>query len=164
MKLKNWKRKFGSDERGVILAEALIVVPFITVFAVGILEFGNVFSQRHLLEVGVRDAARYLSRCRPGSNESPYMPCSEDIAKNIALYGNPTGSGRLRVPNWGPDDALDIEFSISDFPAKPTEEDTIIVEGTMKFIKSPFFEVLSELLDIGDIYISYYHEERYFGW
>ena len=94
-----------SGTEGALLTEALIVVPVVTIFAVGILEFGNVFWQRHQVQVGVRDAARYWSRCR---GTAPFNTCTQDIARNLAFYGNPAGTGAPRVPGWINDDDLDI--------------------------------------------------------
>jgi hypothetical protein len=150
-----WKRLFWNDDEGTILAEALIVIPLVTIFAVGILEFGNVFWQRHLLEVGVRDAARYWARCRPD-----FMSCSVATARNIAFYGipNPSGPTALRVPNWSGDDAL--TFSDETPPTNPTSTDTVIVTGTMSYSPSPLFG----LLGFDGVEISYSHEQRYYGW
>lgn len=148
-----WKRLFWKDDEGTILAEALLVIPVVTIFAVGILEFGNVFWQRHLLEVGVRDAARYWTRCRP-----TFGPCSLEIARNIALYGNPQGTGRLRVPNWEGDDAVTILPSVP--VTSPSYTDTVFVTGTMPYAPSPVFGFLK----IGNISISYTHQQRYYGW
>ena len=150
------KLPFWKNEDGTILAEALIVIPFVTFFAVGIVEFGNVFWQRHMLEVGVRDAARYWARCRPISNGAAYMPCSLDIARNIAFYGDPSpdeGSS-LRVPNWFGENAISIE------PASPTSVSIVVVKGTMVYAPSPIFGILR----IGNVAITYTHQERYYGW
>lgn len=147
------KRLFWKNDDGTILAEALLVIPVVTIFAVGILEFGNVFWQRHLLEVGVRDAARYWSRCKP-----TFSPCSQSIAKNIALYGNPEGAGSLRVPNWSGEDAVTILPSVP--VTNPSSGDTVVVTGTMDYAPSPVFG----FLEIASVSISYTHQERYYGW
>lgn len=148
-----WKRPFWKDDDGTILAEALLVIPVVTIFAVGILEFGNVFWQRQLMEVGVRDAARYWSRCKP-----TFSPCSLDIAENIALYGNPEGEGSLRVPNWEGEGAVTILPAVP--VASPSAADTVVVTGTMEYAPSPVFG----FLNISGVSISYTHQERYYGW
>ena len=156
----SWKLPFWKNEDGTILAEALIVIPFVTFFAVGIVEFGNVFWQRHMLEVGVRDAARYWARCRPISNGAAYMPCSLDIARNIAFYGEPSpdvGSS-LRVPNWFGEDGISIEPAVP--PATPTSGSIVAVKGTMVYAPSPLFGILQ----VGSVAITYEHQERYYGW
>lgn len=146
-------KQFRKAEEGTILTEALIVVPFVTIFAVGILEFGNVFWQRHLLEVGVRDAARYWSRCKPTFN-----PCSIENARNFAFFGNPEGTGPMRVPYWSGDEQLTITPTTP--PVEPDETDLIVVTGTATYAASP----LISMLRIGDVTMSYTHQQRYFGW
>lgn len=160
MKL-TWKRLFWRDDEGSILAEAMLVIPVVTIFAVGILEFGNVFWQRHLLEVGVRDAARYWARCRPLSGSEEFMHCSQTIARNIAIYGNPAGTGNFRVPNWQDGaGSVTIEPAEADIPSQPTPTDVVIVKGTMTYAPSPLFRFLRT----GNVAISYTHMERYYGW
>ena len=158
-----WRLFSRQEEEGAILTEALIVIPVITIFAVGIMEFGNVFWQRQLMELGVRDAARYWSRCRPvDADDNTYMPCSIDTARNIAFYGhpdgNPDGTRLLRVPNWSDPTELTIEPETP--PIFPTDDDVIIVTGTMEYYPSPLFSMLS----IGAIPITYIHQQRYMGW
>ena len=63
--LRQLRLGFWQKEEGAVLAEALLAVPFVTLFAAGILEFGNIFWERMQIDAGLRDAGRYLSRCRP---------------------------------------------------------------------------------------------------
>ncbi|MBT8458711.1 MAG: pilus assembly protein, partial [Boseongicola sp.] len=58
-------RKIAKEQDGVVLVEALLALPILSLITFGILEFGNVMWQRQQLQVGVRDAARYWTRCRP---------------------------------------------------------------------------------------------------
>ena len=75
-------KQFLDEERGVALTEAMIALPIITIFAVAILEFGSLFWQRHQLETGVRDTARYWSRCRPAN-----MSCTLEDSLSITPVG-----------------------------------------------------------------------------
>lgn len=130
-----------------------MLLPVITIFSVGMLEFGNVLWQRHQIQVGVRDAARYWSRCRPD-----FSDCSLAKARNIAFYGNPAGSGSLRVPGWH--GAGDLSVSPVTPPGAPTVSDIVTVTGSNDYIGSPLFSVL----ELSVIEISYTHTERYLGW
>ena len=56
---------FFAERDGVAMTEAIVAVPFLFLFAVGVLEFGALFWQREQIETGLRDAARYMARCRP---------------------------------------------------------------------------------------------------
>lgn len=135
------ERSFKSDERGAVLIEALIALPVLTILSFGLLEFGNLMWQRQQMQAGVRDAARYWSRCRPVSVNYA-STCNETTAQNIAFYGNPQGTGPLRVTGW--DDASEITIS----PAKaslssyPEADDLVRVTGTVAYQGSPVFFAL----------------------
>lgn len=144
---------FVASVSGSVLAEALIVVPIITIFAAGVLEFGNVLWQRQQVETGVRDAARYWSRCRPD-----FSNCSIAIARNIAFYGNPAGTGSPRIANWT--DAAGLTIAPETPVAAPGADDLVTVAGRLNYSSSPLFGVLL----IAPIVISYSHSERYIGW
>ncbi|MFD1196048.1 TadE/TadG family type IV pilus assembly protein [Seohaeicola saemankumensis] len=154
-------RTFVSGTEGALFTETLIVVPVVTIFAVGILEFGNVFWQRSQVQVGVRDAARYMARCRA---IAPYNTCTQDIARNLAFYGNPAGTGTPRVPGWdgvAPDDTSLVELEFFNLPttAIPTPE-IITVTGRHQYTGSPLFG----LLQIDAFTFTYTHNQRYMGW
>jgi Flp pilus assembly protein TadG len=152
---------------GALLTEALIVVPVVTIFAVGILEFGNVFWQRHQVQVGVRDAARYWSRCR---GIAPFNTCTQDVARNLAFYGNPAGTGLPRVPGWTTDAGLTITVSWTTAdgqtitpalpPSNPPRNALVTVTGTHRYTGSP----LMRLIDLEAFNFTYTHNQRYMGW
>lgn len=146
--------RFFSTDDGAVLTEALVVVPFITIFAAGVLEFGNIFWERMQIDAGLRDAGRYLARCRPDSGT--YDPtCNDMTAKMIAFYGtqSPAAGAALRVRGWGP--------ALADITIVPVDADgTITVQTSHVYQSSPIFSWLG----IDQITISSSHEERYIGW
>jgi len=149
-------RGFAAGTQGAILTETLIVVPVVTIFAVGILEFGNVFWQRHQVQVAVRDAARYWARCQ---DETPFTTCDLEIARNLAFYGKPivdATTDPLRVPGWS--DAADVTFER--LPELSDDPTLVRVTGTHTYTGSP----LMRLLQIEAFDFSYTHEQRYMGW
>jgi hypothetical protein len=146
-------QRFAASADGAILAEALIVIPIVTVLAIGLLEFGSLFWQRQQMEVGVRDAARYWARCRPD-----FGPCTATIARNIAFFGNPAGTGYLRVPNWYRD--TDLEVTPATPPDVPSATDVVTVSGTLSYQGSP----MSSLLGLNLLVVGYTHQQRYIGW
>lgn len=158
-RVRHMLRRFASDREGSVLVETLIAVPVVTVLTVGVLEFGNIFWQRQLVQTGVRDAARYWSRCRPATVEFA-ATCSVDIARNIAFYGNPAGTGALRLPNWNSADDLQIVPAQDAFPSPPQPDDLVTVRGRLTHVSSPMFG----LLGIDPITFTYTHSERYIGW
>lgn len=152
--------RLWSRQDGAVLAEALLAVPFVTLFAAGILEFGNIFWERMQIDAGLRDAGRYMARCRPppppSAPSSAYVPtCNQTSAKTIAFYGtqSPAGGAALRVPDWGPD--------LADITITPVDLDgTFTVSTTHQYKASPLFGWLG----IDAITINASHEERYIGW
>ncbi|WP_425536829.1 TadE/TadG family type IV pilus assembly protein [Ensifer adhaerens] len=149
-----FRHSFWQSDDGAVLTEALIAVPFITIFAAGILEFGNIFWERMQIDAGLRDAGRYLARCRPDSGT--YDPtCDAATAKMIAFYGtqSPAAGATLRVSGWGPD--------LADITIVPVDADgTIRVQTSHVYQNSPIFSWLG----IDQITISSSHEERFIGW
>lgn len=153
--------QFKGDERGVILIETLLVLPVLLITCFGILEFSNVMWQREQLQIGVRDAARYWSRCTANLPGGAYVAtCNEVTARNIALYGNPAGTGQLRVPGW--DAASEIVFTPShgSLPTTPTAGDLVTVAGAVQYTGTPVTGfVFSNVITLRST-----HSERYIGW
>ena len=147
--------RFRGNQDGSILVEAIVVVPIITIFAVGVIEFGNVFWQRHQIESGVRDAARFWSRCRLG-----FMSCDQSTAKNIAMYAVPvpTGSTPQRVPGWTDPNSMTITPVST--PASPNSGDIVTVTVSHQYQASPLFSMLG----IGSLTFQISHQQRYIGW
>lgn len=167
--MKGGRVSFIASAHGAVLVETLLVVPVLFILTVGILEFGNVLWQRHQLQVGVRDAARYMARCTADATGSwTGGSCSTEIARNIAFYGQPVGPevtpastedcpDYARVPNWCVPDQLSIALgSTGDCP------NCVSVTGTLGYAGSP----LIGFLNIPDnaIPISYEHMQRHIGW
>lgn len=144
---------FVGETSGSVLVEALIVLPIVLVFSVGVLEFGNILWQREQMQTGVRDAARYWSRCRPD-----FSSCSISTARNIAFYGNPTGAGNLRVPNWF--EAADLNITPVTPVGSPQADDLVVATGQLDYLGSPMFRMLA----IQPISVRYQYSQRYIGW
>lgn len=90
------------DDKGSVLIEATILMPFLVTLMFGLFEFSWYFHKQQLVESGVRDAARYLARTAPDT-APPTNPCSNGTfvanAQNIAVTGVTTG-GTARVTGW----------------------------------------------------------------
>jgi hypothetical protein len=93
---RNGRKNLVDDERGTSLVETAAVMPFLLVLGLGVFEFGNILYNHHLVDTGVRDAARYLARFR-----LPEM--RETEAKELAVTGS-TAGGTKRVAWWDTDD------------------------------------------------------------
>jgi hypothetical protein len=114
MNLRLWHRSALSrlgkelwrDTDAAALVEATVLTPVLVILFFGVFEFSHYFYNQQAVEIGVRDAARYLAR-------GPYFttavkedadPCLDSTnttaAQNLAVYGNIGGSGAPRVPGW----------------------------------------------------------------
>ena len=86
------------------MIEMAVVFPVLFAIGLGVIEFGNLFYNYHLIANGVRDAARYASG-RPHDCD-----CDADI-KNIAMTGTLSG-GSNRVSWWDdPDSQVDVVYA-----------------------------------------------------
>ena len=56
------------DEEGSPLLEATLLTPVILALVGGVFEFSWYFYQQQAMEVGLRDAARYIARIAPSSD------------------------------------------------------------------------------------------------
>ena len=88
------------DNEGSALVEGAVLLPVMFALIFGIFEFSWFFYQQHMISIGLRDAARYLTRsssaCEPASTT---WNMEETIAKNLATTGFSDGS-RSRVSGW----------------------------------------------------------------
>ncbi|MBS3648101.1 pilus assembly protein [Pseudaminobacter sp. 19-2017] len=145
------------DTQGAVLAETIVVVPFVTLFSVGILEFGNMFWQKEQIETGLRDAARYLSRCQPTNKAAGFESyCTEGLARRLAYYGTVAdGTTAPRVTGWTPSRS-EINF---DYPMRNGQK-VVVARTDHVYSASPLFNWLR----LDRITIQAYHEQRYVGW
>jgi Flp pilus assembly protein TadG len=90
-----------SDTEGSVLIEATVLVPVLFTLMYGLFEFSWYFQKQQLVEIGIRDAARYLARVNAGNNDG--NPCNNTTsvaqAQNIAVTGVTSG-GTARVSGW----------------------------------------------------------------
>lgn len=152
--------RFRTSERGAILVEALLIVPVITLFALAVVEFGFIFWERQQLQAGVRDAARYLSRCSVKAYTDPSLICSFTKAQQIATqYYNPVaGQTYNRLPGATPP-TITITPAANQFQ-NVTTASIITVTGTFNHYQSPAFR----LLNLTPFPITYTYSMRYSGW
>ena len=142
-------RRFAVDTVGVAMTEAIVMVPLLFLLAVGVLEFGMLFWQREQIETGLRDASRYIARCRHA------QATCEQNARNLAYYGSTAASATHRVPNW---DAAGSTITFSQNAGSVMT--TVSATTTHQLANAPMFGVLG----LGQITVSAYHRQRVIGW
>jgi len=88
-------QRFASDERGLQLVEAAIVVPIFLVLFGATAEFGRYFYEYTTLAKAARAGSRYLTT-------APVQALEDTAAKNIVVYGNAAGTGTPILPGLTP--------------------------------------------------------------
>jgi|WetSurMetagenome_2_1015567.scaffolds.fasta_scaffold72943_3 Flp pilus assembly protein TadG len=92
-------RRLGKEQGGAVLVEFTLVAPLLIGLMCGLAEFGQILRQYHIMQKGVRDAARYLSHV---SAQPPCTGISDPNwgtevanAQNLAVYGTTTAGTPL---------------------------------------------------------------------
>lgn len=170
--------KLRRDRRGTAVLEMTIMTPVLLVIGLGVLEFGNLIFKRHMIENGIRDAARYIAGIQ-GCNFVDEKPTAEaeGWGVNIATYGQLTDTGNHRVPEWElPADDIDCEVISSAYGGQILRGSGIGGAGnTLMLVKIEtdvsygvlslgFMSVLDNLgMDFSTLSFPVRHEERYYG-
>ena len=81
---------------GVALIEFALALPLLLLLTVLTTEFGRALYEYNTLVKAVRDASRYLSVQDPSILTTD--PGKVTVAKRLAVYGNPAGSGSPLAP------------------------------------------------------------------
>ena len=105
----------ANDERAGPLAELALIVPLMSILTFGMIEFGYLLYQQHIVTKGVQEAARFVAR-NPAITEGGTCPPAgsalttvTSAAANIAATGRPSG-GSNRLSNFT---ASPISISVS---------------------------------------------------
>lgn len=104
-------RRLVADSRASAATEMALVTPLLLLLLFGTFEVGNYLLSEHVVQKGVRDAARYASRlpisaypaCDP-------TPAAELQIQRIARTGAPDGTA-LRVRGWTADTMTTVILS-----------------------------------------------------
>ncbi|MCR4264853.1 TadE/TadG family type IV pilus assembly protein [Nitratireductor sp. ZSWI3] len=161
-------RRFCSDQRGSVLVEMTLITPLMIALSAGVFEFGNLFYKKLLIEAGLRDAARYAARCN--QTFQPALDC-EANARNIAVFGNVSGTGAARVSGWTTavvtvdQDYLQTDAVVSDVQVYRSDGDYVYtVRAATSFAVPPADASLLAYIGLGTVTLTASQEERYVGW
>jgi Flp pilus assembly protein TadG len=96
-------RRLAADNRAAAAAEMALLAPLLVLLMLGSVDVGNYFLSEHIVQKGVRDAARYASRL-PISAYPGCTPTSaaETQIQKVARTGAPDGT-TARVVGWTDD-------------------------------------------------------------
>ena len=92
---------FAQCSSGTAIIEAVIVLPLAIGLMVGVTDFGRAYATKSAAEKSMRDAARYLATVpAAGVCNGSAAGWAVTNAKNLAVYGNTSGTGTPLVNNW----------------------------------------------------------------
>jgi Flp pilus assembly protein TadG len=99
-------RLLRRDTRGAALIEFTLLAPLLISLMCGLAEFGQILRQYHVMQKGVRDAARYLTHvpanpaCEGATSPAGYSWTQAVAdAKHLAVYGSVSGTTPL-LRDW----------------------------------------------------------------
>jgi hypothetical protein len=104
-------RRLAADSRAAAATELALVMPLLLLLMLGSFEVGNYFLSEHVVQKGVRDAARYASRL-PISAYPSCVPTSaaETKIQKVARTGEPDGT-QVRVRGWTDDTMTTVSLA-----------------------------------------------------
>lgn len=107
-------------QQGSALVEFALVLPFLLILSFVITELGRAYYQYNTLAKSVRESVRFLSVRSPNVDVG--------LAKNIIVYGNPSGTGTVQLPGLSLANVADPSWkSVGTYPTFNTV--TIVVSN-----------------------------------
>lgn len=117
-----WKRLYRC-RKGAAIVEMAIVTPLLVALGVGVFEFGRAVQSYHVIDKGMRDAARYLARFVTTGpvTTCPTVPAALRLAaQNLAIYGNTSSSGLTPVLSfWSDPNTISVTVTCVNDSANP---------------------------------------------
>lgn len=105
------------DRRGAALVEFTLLAPLLIGLMCGLGEFGAALRQYHVMEKGVRDAARFLSRSpadAPCPSASAGWPGAVAEAQTLALKGTTDNTKPPLLAGWSDPATVSVTVSCAD--------------------------------------------------
>jgi Flp pilus assembly protein TadG len=143
-------RRFRRCTSGTAMIEAAILMPVMVIFMVGVADFGRVYGTLATAQKSMRDATRYLTLLPPSA------VCGWGLtnAKNLAVYGNVTGTGSPLITGWTTSNVT------MEVPTSCTTNPGVIRLST----DVPFTAIMWSVLGFSNsITLNTKHEERWIG-
>jgi len=170
MRPARFLKRFMADRRGAAFIEMALVLPLLFLLVAGVLEFGRMLYHNSVIEAGLRDAGRYLSRV-PTVGQAAGTPCADDpataahMARNLVIFGSTSATGTPLIPYFDAEDYGAICIS------GPTDK-TLTVSGggtavaqVLELETTVVYEGLAlfPLLGISDVTMRAHHEQVWIG-
>lgn len=152
---------FLRNRKGAALVEFSLLAPILILLMGGLSEFANAMRQYHVMEKGVRDAGRYLTRV-------PMTGCtingaSITAAQNLALTGRTAGGTNL-LANWT--DPTTVAVTVADCVANSAQ--TYRGQAQMPVIEvtahAPYQDLgLLSVIGLDDLELEVSHQQLWIG-
>ena len=146
---------------GAALVEFSLLAPMLILLMCGLAEFANAMRQYHVMEKGVRDAARYVAR-------TPMSGCALNgaavtAAQNLALTGRTAGGAPL-LANWSDSAtvAVTVAACVSNTPRVYRGRDQMpVIQVTAS---APYQDLgLLSVIGLGPIDLQVAHQQLWIG-
>ncbi len=153
--------RFLKARRGAALVEFSLLAPILISLMCGLAEFSNAMRQYHIMEKGVRDAGRYLTRV-------PMTGCAVnagaiDIARNLALTGHTSGGTNL-LDNWTDPNSVTVTIAqcVANSPRIYRGHDQMpVIEVTAD---APYQDLgMLSVIGLGPIQLEVRHQQLWIG-
>lgn len=157
-------RELGLDRKGAALVEFTLVAPLLIGLMCGLAEFGQALRQYHVMEKGVRDAARYLAHgagridCSTPSSPAGDTTWTTEVAnaQNLAVYGATT-AGTALFKGWADPTTVTATIATCLTNLRPTGAPLPQITVTAK---APYVDLgMLSFLGLGPITLSVSHQE-----
>ena len=153
--------RFVRGRDGAALVEFSLIAPLLVALMCGMVEFTNVMRQYHVMEKGVRDAARYVARVQMNGCTLPAGAIT--AAQNLALTGRTSGGTNL-LSTWTNPATVSVTVSTcfdnasSDYRGR-TLMPVIQVQATAPYADLGFLSVIG----LGPINLQVTHQQLWIG-
>lgn len=124
------------SERGQILAELGVLLPLLSLLLMGILYFGFAFFTYNKLDRGVHEAARYACTRTLLNSAAGHLAYRTQV-RNVAIYGNPQGTGNPQVSGLNPQD-IAVNFLYDGTPSSTSRPARVEIKVTTYAIPGLF--------------------------
>ena len=103
--------KLHQDSKGAALLELAAALPVVMFIGLGAIEYGNMVYTYHLIENGVRDAARYGAGLPQTDAAGASLVSANNTAMtNMAMRGTSNTTGALRVSWWSTTGTVGVTY------------------------------------------------------
>ena len=159
-------KELPGERRGVAVIEFAIALPVLVILFAGGYELGRAIWQHQLVAIGVRDAARYLTRV-----SDPLAVQYVDRATNLVMRGSFDAAAPMLLKDWQADPSLvqiqvskdTVDNSAGTFRGPDGGNADIDIVRVTANVQYRGTGLLAFIGMSGGIQYSLAHEERHFG-